>query len=402
MGADELQKFKSHLFNFVLLLSLMLGAVYGYFGGDTVIYIKPLGDLFLNLIFTAIVPLIFFSVCHAIAKLGSWQKVGKLLVKILTVFLGMGLLASGLGFVFLRITELHLNHAVVLSKAASLQGAQASFAWYQILSVSEFYELLSHHHILALMLFAILMGMALGQTKGKSLAFIHEGEQIFMQVFGYIIRFAPIGFFAYFANIIHDLGPQILNEYGKITLAYYVFGLLYFFGVFSFLIYLVKGRKQLQAYWGAVVLPATTALATCSSAATIPANLLACKQMNLESNSYETLIPLGTMIHKQGSIIGAIFKIALMYSIFHLDFHGMQVMLLAMATAILFGCVEGAIPSGGMIGELLILSVYGFPNSALIVMSAISILIDPPATVLNACGNLVATVLISQKPQERG
>lgn len=391
---------KKHLFTFVLLFSLILGAIYGYFGGSSVVYLKPLGDLFLNLIFTAIVPLLFFSICSAVAKLGTWQKVGELISKILAAFLSMGILASGLALVFLKTINLDLNHGLLLSTASTPLNPQASSNWHQIFSVSEFYQLLSHQHILALMVFSVLVGMALGQTKGKSIVLIHEGEQIFMQVFAYIMRLAPIGFFAYFSNIIHDLGPQILSQYGKITLAYYSFALLYFGIVFSLLIYFVHGKQQLQRYWEAVILPATTAFATCSSAATIPANLLSCKKMNLEPSIYETVIPLGTMIHKQGTIIGAIFKIALIYSIFHLDFHGVQVMMLAMACSILFGCVEGAIPSGGMIGELLILSIYGFPNSALIVMSAVSILIDPMATLLNACGNFVATILINPRQQK--
>jgi Na+/H+-dicarboxylate symporter len=56
----------------------------------------------------------------------------------------------------------------------------------------------------------------------------------------------------------------------------------------------------------------------------------------------------------------------------------------------------GAIPSGGMLGELLILTVYGFPSSVLIAIAAISIIIDPLATMLNVTGNSVSSMMIAR------
>jgi Na+/H+-dicarboxylate symporter len=71
-------------------------------------------------------------------------------------------------------------------------------------------------------------------------------------------------------------------------------------------------------------------------------------------------------------------------------------LLMAIGVAILVGVVVGAIPSGGMIGELLILSVFGFPPETLPLLAAISIIIDPPATLLNATGDNVAAMLVTR------
>jgi len=70
--------------------------------------------------------------------------------------------------------------------------------------------------------------------------------------------------------------------------------------------------------------------------------------------------------------------------------------LTALGVSLLVGTVMGAIPSGGMLGELLILSVYGFPPSVLIAIAAISIIIDPLATLLNVTGNTVSSMMIAR------
>ena len=94
--------------------------------------------------------------------------------------------------------------------------------------------------------------------------------------------------------------------------------------------------------------------------------------------------------------MGGMIKIAFLFGMFHLDFSSASVLLTAVGVSILVGTVMGAIPSGGMLGELLILSVYGFPASALIAIAAISIIIDPLATMLNVTGNSVSSMLIAR------
>ena len=118
--------------------------------------------------------------------------------------------------------------------------------------------------------------------------------------------------------------------------------------------------------------------------------------MGVSPEIVETVVPLGSIIHKDGSAIGGVIKIAFLFGVFHLKFAGVSVLFTALGVSLLVGTVMGAIPSGGMLGELLILTVYGFPPSALIVISAISIIIDPLATMLNVTGNSVSSMMIAR------
>lgn len=390
---------KAYLFPLLLIASILLGGLTGYFFSPQAKQLKPLGDIFLNLIFTAIVPLIFFSVSSAIAKTGSLGRLGKIIFYMMAVFLFTGLIAAMFMLAIVKLFPPAQGVSLALSLPASMPTASFFNQLAGIFTVTDFSKLLSHENILALIIFSMLVGLAASTAKGRGKVFVDflaAGEAIFMRVFSLIMYYAPIGFFAYFAVLVSELGPALLESYVRVSIIYYVSALLYFFLAFTLYAYLAGKMTGITLFWKNVFLPMVTAIATCSSAASIPANLVATKKMRVPAEIYETVVPLGTIIHKDGSVLGGMIKIAFLFGIFHLDFSGTSVLLMALGVSLLVGTVMGAIPSGGMLGELLILTIYGFPPSALIIIAAISIIIDPLATMLNVTGNSVSSMLIAR------
>ncbi|WP_131778873.1 dicarboxylate/amino acid:cation symporter [Legionella bozemanae] len=391
--------FGSYLFSFILITAILLGGLTGYFFEPITLYLKPFGEIFLNLIFTAIVPLIFFSVSSAIARVGSMGKLGKIAFYMIIVFLFTGIIAAVCSLFIVSLFPPAQGVALPLSVSEKNTALSFFDQIAGIFTVPEFSKLLSHQHILALIIFSILVGLAASNTneKGKTfIDFLKAGEEVFMRVFTLIMYYAPFGFFAYFAVLVHDLGPQLMANYLRIAILYYTFGIIYFFVAFTLFAYLAGRTQGIKLFWNSIFLPVVTSIATCSSAASLPANLIAAKKMRVPPEIYETVIPLGTIIHKDGSVIGGVFKIAFLFGIFHLNFSSPGVLLTALGVSLLVGTVMGAIPSGGMLGELLILNVYGFPPSVLIAIAAISIIIDPLATMLNVTCNSVSSMLIAR------
>jgi Na+/H+-dicarboxylate symporter len=396
--------FHSYLFSCILIASILLGGLTGYYFSQIAPYLKPLGEIFLNLLFTAIVPLIFFSVASAIARIGSVGKLGKIIFYMAVIFLFTGIVAAIYALFIVKI----FPPAQGISLALTTVPKATTFNFFkqvpEILTVAEFSQLLSHKHILAIILFSILVGLAASKSteRGKTfINFLQAGEELFMRVFDLIMYYAPIGFFSYFAVLVQELGPQLISNYLHIAVLYYAFGLIYFIVAFTLFAYLAGKMQGIKLFWRNIFLPAVTSIATCSSAASIPANLIAVKKMQVAPEIYETVIPLGTIIHKDGSVIGGIFKIAFLFGIFHLNFSDTSVLLTALGISLLVGTVMGAIPSGGMLGELLILNVYGFPPSVLIAIAAISIIIDPLATLLNVTCNSVSSMMIARLVEGR-
>lgn len=389
---------RSYFFPFLLLSSIILGGLAGYFFDQQVKVLKPLGDIFLNLIFSIIVPLIFFSITSAFAKAGSLGKLGKIMYSMLIVFLFTGIVAALYALIVVKIFPPAQGVYLDLT-AQKLSTPSFAEQLVGIFTVPDFIQLFSHRHMTALIVFSLLVGSAVVSCKEKGDVFVNflkAGEEIFMRVFSLIMYYAPIGFFAYFAVLVSELGPKLIESYVRIAIIYYLAALGYFFFTFTLYAYLGGRRQGVKLFWKNSFLPATTALATCSSAASIPANLYATKKMHVSPEICETAIPLGSVIHKDGSVIGGAFKIAFLFGIFNLDFSGAGVLLMALGVSLLVGTVMGAIPSGGLLGELLILTVYGFPPSVLMAIAAISIIIDPIATMLNVTGNTVSSMLIAR------
>lgn len=371
----------SYQSTFTLLLALAAGIIAGWRIGPPIVILKPLGDLFLTALYVLVIPLLFFSIASALANQG--QLIWRQLISALWTFLRMSLLASLYMLIVVLVFPLEKMPNLKILDNISTPALLPGFGFLQHLSL----------------FWVIGAGLALGMIAAylPKKALTQPLNQItarLLQAVHTLMVFAPLGFFAYFALLTATLGPLIFSAYLPVTLTYYVAALVY--GLLFFSLY-AHSKNQLRAFWQAALLPALTALATLSSAATLPVNLQAAAQLKLPPEQYEMVLPLGTMLHKQGSILGGVLKIAFLFSLYGLHFYSLPVLGLTGIIAILVGTVMGAIPSGGMTGEMLILAAFGFPPSALMLIAVISLLIDPPATVLNALGNLIACVLSSKR-----
>jgi Na+/H+-dicarboxylate symporter len=177
---------------------------------------------------------------------------------------------------------------------------------------------------------------------------------------------------------------------------YYGLGAFYFVVGFSLYAFVAGGISGVKKYWKNNLIPSATAVGTCSSIAVIPANLEAAEKMGVPEFIATVTIPLGGILHKDGSSISSIIKISLVFALFGKNFTGIDTLLLAMAMTVLVSLVEGGIPNGGYVGELLFISVYSLPMEALPVAMVIGTLVDPMATLLNATGDTVAAMLVSR------
>ncbi len=217
-----------------------------------------------------------------------------------------------------------------------------------------------------------------------------------LKVVGLIMYYAPVGLFAYFAYLVGVFGPQLLGSYVRAMALYYPLAILYFFIAFTCYAYVAAGGIGVNRFWKNIVPPSLVAAATGSSMATIPANLEAAHKTGVPEDISEIVIPMGATIHMEGSCLAAVLKIAFLFGIFGMNFSGVETIAMAIGIALLTGIVVSGIPGGGTIGELLILSLYGFPLEAFPIVTMIGTLVDAPATTVNAIGDNVASMLVAR------
>lgn len=398
------RKTKAYHLLLLLLCSILLGALTGYKMGSDATQLKPFGDVFLNLLFTFIGPLIFFSVSSAVASIPRLKTMWKMFMGMMGVYVFTGIIAALLMIVAVLVFPPAKGVNLPLLSSIKIQPLHLADEITSMFTAPDFSALFSRNSTLSLILFAFLVGLAasgLGERAKPFTRFLQSGMDVFMKAVTYVMYYAPIGFFAYFAVLVGELGPKLIETYYRSAAIYYGTGLFYFVVAFTFYAYLAKKREGVKRLAKHISMPAITALATCSSAASLPANLLAAQRIGVPAQIVEFTLPLGTIIHKDGSIMGGILKIAFLFGIFHLSFSGLSVLLTALIISLLVGTVMGAIPSGGMVGEMLILSVYGFPPQTLMMIAAISIIIDPLATMLNVTSNTVCSMLIARVTEKR-
>ena len=383
-----------------LLCGIIAGSILGLVFGEGVAVIKPLGDIFLNLLFTAIIPLIFFTIASSIGSLEKSEKLGRLFFIIVTVFLGTVLVSAIVMIAGVFLFPIHQDIIVSKIPLEEMQTMSGGSQITQLLTASDFYELLSRKSMLALIIFSFMIGFASLRSgeKGESFrSFLNSGNEVMKELLNIIMKTAPVGLGAYFAYQVGIFGPQLFGAYAKPLGLYYAFCTFYFIVFFSLYAFMAGGRLGFTTFWKNNITPALTALGTCSSIATIPANLAASEKMGVPKYVRNVAIPLGAPLHKDGSSMSSIIKIAVIFAMFGKDFTDPMTLVTALGITVIVSVVEGGIPNGGYIGEILAITIYGFPmEQALPAAMIIGTLVDPIATLLNANGDVISSMLIAR------
>jgi len=383
----------------LMLAGIIAGSILGLIFGKSVEIIKPVGDIFLNLLFTAVIPLVFFCIASAIANVDAGQKLGKIMSVMTLVFLGTILISAFLTIVCIRLFPLTAVTTPVDGFNGDTTTGTVGEQITKLLSTGEFFELLSRRNMLPFIIFSALVGFAAlksGEAGTSFRKFLLSGNEVMKQLITIIMYIAPVGLGAYFAYQVGTLGPQLFSTYKSAMAIYYGFGFFYFIVIFSAYAFIAGGINGIKTYWKYNVVPTLTSLGTCSSIATIPANLEAAEKMGVPPQINSVVIPLGATLHKDGSSISSVVKIGVVFAMFGRDFSGVDTILLALGITVIVSIVEGGIPNGGYIGELLVMSVYGFPIEALPAVMIIGTLVDPLATILNATGDTVAAMIVTK------
>lgn len=388
---------KNYRLSILLIFSIVAGSVVGHLAPGLATAIKPLGELFLNLIFMIIVPLVFFSVSSSLAS-SRGSTASRVSWMMILVFLGTSLVAAITSLLFLLVVQPTPGAGLMLKAVAPVETPPLLAQFVRTITVPSFPEMLSHKAMLPLMLFAAAVGVATRQlgSQGEAVArVLRSGSLVALRLVDYVMWLAPVGLFAYFAATVAETGAQLAGAYTRIFVAYYLFGTVYFVFGFSGYAFLAGGRDGVRRFWSQMLAPSLTALGTCSSMATVPVNLEAAPRMGVPHEVSDLVIPVGAVLHKDGSVIGGMVKVLFALSLFHLELTPER-LFLAIAVAVLVGVVIGAIPSGGMIGELAVLTIFGMSLDALPLLVVISVIIDPLATLINATGDNVAAMMVAR------
>lgn len=270
----------------------------------------------------------------------------------------------------------------------------------QLLTVSDFQDLLSKNNIIAILVFSVICGIGVKMSGEKGepfLNFLNSANDVIQNIVKIIMYYAPIGLGCYFASLVGSFGASIAIGYLKTFVIYTIVAVLFYFIIYTFYAFIAGGKKGVNLFWKNVLPSTFTSLATCSSAASIPVNIECAKKMGVPNDIAETTIPMGTSFHKDGSAIGSVFKIMFLVCLFGTSLSTPGAILQVLGIALLANLLIAGVPiGGGTISEMLIITMMGFPVASLPILTIIATIIDPPATMLNVVGDTVSSMMVTR------
>ena len=373
----------------------MVGLVWPQFAGN----LKPLGELFTNMMFCLVVPMVFCSISSAIANMPSAKRAGKVMGVTLATFFITAAIASVIMYAVMRIFPVITgNYDVPQADPSEVMGVGDMIV--SFFTKPDFVELLSRRAILPLIVFAVIIGFGVQMQGGPATMTARLLEDItgcIMKAVQIVTYYAPVGFFGFFANLVADYGPQLIGDYSRTLILYYCLSFAYMFVFFPIYARFGGGKGAVKVMFKHLFKPAAVSFGTCSSVATIPTNMEAAEDTGINKDVTNIVLPLGATMHMDGSAMGAILKVAFLFGMFGQDFSTGRA-ILAIIVAVFSSVAMSGIPGGGGTGELALCTVF-FPEQMAIAYPmalALGNLIDPPATMVNAAGDYVASFIVAR------
>lgn len=394
--------FKNYKSTIIMFISVIVGTLIGVIFKEKATVLKPFGTLFINLLLTIIVPLIFLTLSTSIGKMKEPKRLGKILITIIGIFVLTSLISVLIGIASTKITLVNKKDSIKIKESFDYsitdndEKLDILTRTVNAISTDDFVKIISKDNIIALIVISILTGLAIhfAKDKGKkALEVLESFNDVLQMLIKIIMYYAPIGIGAYFASFVGEFGAGVATSYLKMLIIYTVSCAFVYFVIYSLYAFIAGGKKGLKLYWQNIMVPSATALATCSSAASIPVNTKAAKNIGVSDDIADTIIPLGTSFHKDGSIIGSVFKIMFLVYLFGMDVSTFKVLGVSILATILITAVP---IGGGTISEMLIISLMGFPIASLPILTIIATIIDAPATLLNVVGDSASSMLVAR------
>lgn len=382
----------------LLITGVISGAILGLIFKKEIGILKPIGTIFINLLFTSVVPMVFISVTYSIANINSIKRLWKILFYMIIIFIITGFIAGTFMSIIVGILKPFSNIQIPLEQFDNFNKPILSEQIIKILTVNDFRDLLSIKNITPLIVFSIFVGFSVkfsGKKNEYFLNFLKDANEILTKLISLIMYLAPVGLCAYIAVLVGELGEKLVTGYIQACIIYFSSALLYillFFPIYTYLSAGIEGLKAIKYLFP----PAITAFSTQSSLASLSLNLEASRKIGVSDDIRNITIPLGTTLHMDGTCLANIIKIYFIFNVLDLNFSGIDMWIIAIIISTFSGAAAGAIPGGGWISEMIIAAVYGLPIEAVPIMGTIGILVDSMATMINAVGDNISAMIVSR------
>ena len=385
-----------------ILIGMLAGVVLGAFMGGRVAVLQPIGDLFINLLILAAVPLVFFNLLAGLTALGDTRTLGRLAGKTVGYYLTTDLIALLLG----------IGAAALLQPGVGMQLTErVSGPVGEVPSVADIllgmiptnvFRAFSDGNVVQLVVLALLLGVATMALKGgarERFATAYEDlANLFRRLVHLVLWTAPVGIGALVAVTVGRYGAELLGPMARFLGGLWAAQLVIFAGYMALMRFFSDLRparflRDTGSLW------ATTA-ATTSSLASLSVGMETARRIGLPRSVYSFTLPLGAQLNKDGTsaMLGAVF-------VFTAQAAGVTFAAADFVAILLLGLLlsegSGGIPGGGFVIALIYVQAFGLPVEVAAIVGGIYRLVDIGNTTINIMGDMVGTSLVTRSEARR-
>ena len=390
-----------------ILTALILGIVVGlicYFAGlgdFTASYLKPFGDIFVNLLKFIVVPVVLFSMIDGILSMGDMKKVGSVGIKTVVYFLCTTAIACVIGLVLANIFNSAGLFPNLADAAQSAEYEAKEYGGFMSTLVSIFptnmWQSFSNANMLQVIVIALFFGgsiMAAGEKAKLCRDIVSSFYSVIEKLMGFVISLAPIGVFTYMAWVVATQGASILGSLALVLLCAYIGYIIHAVVVYSVSAKAFAGINPITFFKGASA-AMIFAFTSTSSAATLPVSKECADNMGAEGDISSFVLPLGATINMDGT---AIYQCVA--TVFLASCAGMHLtisqMALVVVTATLASIGTAGVSGAGMIMLAMVLEAIGIPVSYIGLIVAVDRLFDMGRTCLNVTGDIACSLCVTK------
>ena len=390
-----------------ILIGLVLGIIVGAIlwaamgaeaaGAFTGKYIKPFGDIFVNLLKFIVVPLVLLSIMDGVISMGDIGKVGKIGWKTVVYFLVTTAIACIIGLVVANIFKGSFP-VLSLAEDAAYEAKTANLmdTIVNIFPNNAVAPLVSSS-MLQIIVIALFFGCGIlvAGEKGKPFGtFISSFNEVTQRVMSFILAVSPIGVFCLMTWVVAAQGIKILGSLGLVLLAAYIGYIVHVVLVYSMSVKVFAKMSPLE-FFKKVFPAAAFAFTSTSSVATLPVAKESCDDMGVESEISSFVLPLGATINMDGTAIYQCVAAIFLAKCIGVDLTLVQ-MITIIVTATLASIGTAGTSGAGMIMLAMVLDAVGIPPTYIGIIYGIDRLFDMGRTALNVVGDVSCAVCVHQ------
>ena len=378
-----------------IAMARVLGIGMGLLLGEAAVpYVKPVGQIYLNLIKTVVVPVVTLSIVLGVVSLEDVKKVGRLGLRTVAFFLCTTAVAVTLGLLLANLLGAGSGFTSQTQNAPQIGTVDFQDTLINIFPSNILAPFLEGN-MLPVIVIALLVGFGilLAGEQGKAVVKMVTGlNTVFLQIMDLVIRLSPIGVFALIFPVVAEQGLGVLLPLLQLILVCYAA-----YGIHMVVVYAgsvtVFGRISFLRFFKEMGKPILFGFSSASSVGALPFNLEATGRLGVSREVSGFVLPLGTTINMDGTAIYQGVCAVFIARAFGMELTLSQ-QLSVVLTSVLASIGTAGAPGSGMIMLAMVLQSAGLPVEGIALVAGVDRILDMGRTVVNITGDAACSIVV--------